>query len=754
MRWREPIEVDVPDELRVAVGGHPLIAERLARSGILDPAAALAFLNPEHYSPASPFDLPGMDRAADRVTRAIRDGERILVWGDFDVDGQSATALLYSTLLRAGANVRFHVPVREGEGHGINPRKLREWLKKGVDLIVTCDTGTTAHEGIDIAQGAGTDVIVTDHHLPGETLPNAFALISPQRLHETHPERHLPGVGVAYELLAALSLDVNLDEQLDLVALGIVADMAALKADTRYLLQRGLQMMRITERPGLRAMMERAEINQTSITESDIGYRLAPRLNAQGRMSDARSTVELLTTMDAARAVEIADQIEALNAQRKLESRLVEDSANALIEKDPSLLSYQALVLSHPDWGGGVTGIVANRLAETYHKPVVLLCERGESVFGSARSIPGIDISNALSQIKDLLGRFGGHQAAAGVSMHRDSVFEFRRRLARAVRDQAEAADRPPEPELELDGSIRLDEAQIALAADISRLAPFGEGNPPLALALRNLRVVRHRKLGKTGDHRELLVEDENGLRGRVIWWNAGETELQTTRIDIACTLRISRYKGKTEPLLELIDAVKVSTSVVEDAGKAEPGLEIIDLVDAPDPEAALQEVLKSYPDAIVWRERDKTVEGESRTTLKRADTLVIWTHPPGPEELETALKRVRPKRVIRFDRVPPAFKVDEFIRVLGGMLKYVLSTKKGLTSLEELAAALGERESTIRYGIEWFNLSGRMEIVVGAEGDLVVKDLASADSRNAERIRELLINSLAETASYRMTAK
>ena len=747
MRWREPTEVNVPDDLRAAVGGHALIAERLARDGLTDPSVALAFLNSELYVPASPFDFPGMDRAVERLAKAIRQGQRILIWGDFDVDGQSATALLYSTLVRAGANASFHMPLRQGEGHGINPRKLREWLKNGVDLIITCDTGTTAYEGLEIAKSSGVDVIITDHHLLGEREPNAFEFISTQRLAEGHAKRFLTGVGVAFELLSALSLK----PELDLVALGIVADVGTLKADTRYLLQRGLDSMRISERSGLRALIERAEINQPVITESDIGYRLAPRLNALGRLSDARLSVELLTTSNATRAVEIADQIEALNAQSKLEARLVEDSAKVLIDKDPSLMSYHVLVLSHPDWDGGATGIVANRLADTLNKPVVLLCERGESVFGSARSVAGIDITQALTQTKDLLGRFGGHPAAAGLSLHRDSVFEFRRRLSRIVKEQTESAEQPPEPELRLDGSIGLDEANLELAVDIARLAPFGKGNPPLALAIRNLRVVRQRKLGRVGDHKELVVEDQNGNRGRVVWWNAGETEIQSTTIDVATTLRISRYKGKTEPLLELIDLTEcVAGDNAANTDRA-PEREIIDLADVEDPTRALAEMIDSYPDAIVWKERDLTVEGEGRTGLTKAETLIIWTSPPGPEELEAALKRVKPKRIIRFNRVPPALKVDEFIRTLGGMLKYAVRSKDGLTSLQELATALAERESTARYGIEFLKLSGMMSIDVSEDGTVLVRDVSpGSEAADVTRIRELLTISLAETVSYR----
>ncbi len=491
--------------------------------------------------------------------------------------------------------------------------------------------------------------------------------------------------------------------------------------DTRYLLQLGLETMRATDRPGLRALMERAEVSQPNLTESDIGFRLAPRLNAQGRMSDARACVELLSTTDVARAVALADELEAVNARRKLESRLVEDSANTLIEKDPSLLSYSALVLSHPEWTGGVTGIVANRLAETWHKPVVLLCERGDIAFGSARSVPGCNITEALATVKDILGRFGGHQAAAGLSLQRESIFEFRRRLSRAVREQMEVA--VEEPELEIDGYISLGEATMELAEDIGRLAPFGQGNPALTLATRNLKVARRRKLGRTGDHLEMFVEDEGKVRGRVVWWNAGDVELDDARIDLAYTLRVSRHKGEAEVLLETIDVRR--HEIAEAIEVQAPSRETIDWRGSDDPRARLAEALIAYPDALVWRERTNEIEGVTRTDLKRAETLIIWTAPPGPDEFEDALKRVKPKRVILFECDPGEQSLEEFLRRLGGMLKYAEKTRPGPPPVAEIAAALGEREATVRYGIEWFT------------------------SRESQ-LESLIRASLAETAAYR----
>jgi len=331
-RWIDPVPINVPEALREAVGGHPLVAEILARRGIRTREAAQGFLNPDCYTPVSPSGLPDMDSAVARLRSAIRIHEPICVWGDFDVDGQTSTALLVSALRDLGGNVDYHIPNRASEGHGINLLNLKRIIDAGAKLIVTCDTGISAHEAVDYANSRGIDVVITDHHNLPPDLPNACAVIDPKRLPDDHPLRELPGVGVAYKLIEALKGDSP--TLLDLVALGIVADVALQVRDTRYLLQRGLAAMRNTQRLGLQAMIELAEIDPARINEEQIGFALAPRLNALGRLEDANLAVELLTTHDLERARILAQRLEGLNAQRKLLTEQVFGAAQAQIEQD------------------------------------------------------------------------------------------------------------------------------------------------------------------------------------------------------------------------------------------------------------------------------------------------------------------------------------------------------------------------------------------------------------------------------------
>nr|MDQ3007351.1 DHH family phosphoesterase [Chloroflexota bacterium] len=380
-RWLDPQPVNTSslDDLNL----HPLVAQTLMRRGIKSPNAAQAFLH-LGSSPSTPF--PGIEKAVERIQSAIQDGVSICVWGDFDVDGQTSTALLVQTLGAMKANVTFYIPIRGKEGHGIHIETLKAIIDNGAKLIVTCDTGITAHEAIDYANSRGVDVVVTDHHDLGETLPNANAIINPKLLTEGHPLANLAGVGVAYKLAEALFALTPLPspsgrgmsdgqgegELLDLVALGLIADIALLKGETRLLAQLGIQALRETQRPGLKAMAELSGTNLETLTEETIGFTFAPRLNALGRLGDANPAVELLITQDPARARVLATQIEGLNAQRRLLTSQVYEAAETKLRENPNLLTEPAIILAHSNWPGGVVGIVANKLVDRYHKPAIL----------------------------------------------------------------------------------------------------------------------------------------------------------------------------------------------------------------------------------------------------------------------------------------------------------------------------------------------------------------------------------------------
>ncbi len=746
--WIEPSAVSVPDALRDFTGGHDLIAQTLMRRGLDTVAGAQAFLDPAYYRPASPYDLPDMDKAVERLRRAIKVGEQICVWGDFDVDGQTSTALLVGALRELGADVIYHIPNRMSEGHGIHIPTLGKIIDAGAQVILTCDTGIAAHEAVDYAQSRGVDVVITDHHQLSETLPNAYARVNPQRLAEGHPLRTLPGVGTAYKLVEALVDGRDTMRFLDLVALGIVADVATLSGDTRYLLQQGLQVLRETERPGLQEMMRLADLKPAELSEQHIGFVLGPRLNALGRLADANPAVELLTSQDSEVVRVLAVQLEGLNNERKLQSSQVYGGAKAQIEKDPSLLDYGVLLLSHADWPGGVVGIVASRLVEEYNRPVILMRVEEDGIArGSARSVAGCDITAAIAAQSDLLLGFGGHTMAAGMSLPAERIDEFRRGLSRTVGRMLGTVEATPT--LAIDGYVALDDLSLALVQDVERLAPFGPGNTPLTLATRGLRLQASSTIGRRREHLSLTVEDENGQKHKVIWWQASENDLPTGHFDLAYTVRASNYKGKSEVLVEWVDfrpLVETDEALIWQAAP----IEVADYRLVSDADYMLREVLQENPGIQIWREVLKTPDGQTRTELQSAAALVVWTIPPGAAEWRAVLEQVRPSTLYLFAHDPDMDAFERFIARLSGLVKHVLSAKGGSAQLDELAVAMAHRAVTVQAGLDWLAAKGVIRQLEGDEGSIQLTNGGMADETALRQAEAQLMALLAETRAYR----
>jgi single-stranded-DNA-specific exonuclease len=766
--WLDPQEIAVPEPLGSAVGGHPLVAQTLVRRGFNDVAAARAFLDPDRYQPAGPEELPGMAEAIERLEQSVRQGETILVWGDFDVDGQTSTALLVSTLedlaVRQGglrrATVRFHIPHRQRESHGIKASVLERLIGEGVDLVLTCDTGVTAHESVALAQTQGVDVVITDHHDLSTSLPDAYAVVNPKLLPQEHPLRQLPGVGVAYKLAEALydrmGYPGEVAQYLDLVALGIVADVAVQTGDVRYLLQRGLEELRNTRRLGLQVMMELADLEAQWLTEEHIGFVLAPRMNALGRLAEASSSVEFLTTDDLSRARILASEMEGLNAQRKLLCDQITQAAEAQLERDHSLLEYGALVLSDAHWEPGVIGVVAGRLAERYQKPTILIATpAGELGRGSARSVEGCDIRAALAAHGEMLHRFGGHPMAAGLAIDAERIPEFRRALSRTVLAMRDAAgDRKvPLGSLQIDGYLPLADLSLDLVEELERLAPFGPGNPPLTLASKGLTLTSHSAIGRTGEHLQLIVEDEGGVAQRVIWWQGGGSSLPQGRFDLAYVVRASDYRGQRDVQVEWVDARSIETSTLPSPPAPTGAVDVVDYRRAPDPRGLLDR-LRSQGDVQVWGEAGHRAEvgGLDRQELAPAKALAIWTTPPGPGELRAAVERVSPETVYLFGIDPGLDDMEGFLQRLAGLVKRALKAHGGRVRVSTLAAATAQREATVRMGLEWLASHGHVWVLEGDEGEGEVRLVEGSGTAAADlspvtaRLRE----SLQETAAYR----
>ena len=638
-------------------------------------------------------------------------------------------------------------------------RTLKPIIDNGAKLIITCDTGITAHEAIDYANSRGVDVVVTDHHDLGETLPNAIAVINPKLLPEDHPLANLAGVGVAYKLAEALlsrrsnveSL-ISTDELLDLAALGLIADIALLKGETRLLAQQGIQALRETQRPGLKAMAELSGTNLETLTEETIGFTFAPRLNALGRLGDANPAVELLITQDPARARVLATQIEGLNAQRRLLTSQVYEAAETKLRENPNLLTEPAIILSHPNWPGGVVGIVANKLVDRYHKPAILFTESEDGILrGSARSVEGLHITKAISAQKDILLGFGGHPMAAGLSLPAEKLTEFRKGLGRAIEKQLGEIMRA-EPTLQIDAWLGLDEINLNLANALESMAPFGAGNPALILASRAVQLKSTSTIGKAREHIRLTIEDESGNAQSVLWWGGASEELPEDKsvIDLAYSLRASTFRGKRQLTLQFEDFRVVGAESLE----LKPAkVEIEDWRSAPGKFSDLKK------DVLIWAEGADKAKGKNCFELYQADEFAIYTTPPSPADLRVALEVVKPRKIYLLGVSPgqenPSFPLrltDEFLSRLAGLTKYALSQRAGKVTLQELAAVTGQRVSVIRMGLEWLAAGGHVSIVSEAERNAVLLS-AEKGEPNPYLQKELFVavkGILEETAAYR----
>jgi single-stranded-DNA-specific exonuclease len=751
--WIEPPPFHGPVLLP---GLHPLVAQTLVRRGITTPEAARAFLDPDAGSSVPSTDLPGLSTAMDRIMRAIRSREPICVWGDFDVDGQTSTAILVQALQALGANVTYHIPVRAKESHGVNVPFLAGLIDLGAKLILTCDTGITANEAADYARSRGVDMVITDHHDLPESLPQAFAVVDPKLLPSGHPLATLSGAGVAYKLAEALfeingitndDHHITSNDFLDLTALGLVADLAILRGEARSIVQRGLDALRNTRRLGLKTMMELAELSPINLTEEHIGFVLGPRLNALGRLGDANPAVDLLTTSDPVRARVLAVQLEGLNTQRQLLCSQVTRAAEAQLRADPSLLARSVLVLGHPAWPGGIVGIVASRLVERYRKPAILFSmPPGEPARGSARSVEGVNITAAIAAQKDLLLGFGGHPMAAGLSLDPANLPEFYRRLAKNVAGQI--GDGKTESVLEIDAWLGLPEVSLDLATVLEQLAPFGPGNEKLTLATRGLHLDSATAIGRNKEHLKLAVSDEAGNAQTVLWWDgAGESLPESAScFDLAYTIRASDWRGTRQVQMEFVDYRLIDQKPVE----VKNGIEIVDQRNAGKP----LELLKSLPPAtLVWAEAEEkaAVGGVDRNDLHPAETLAIWTIPPSPEELRQALEIIQPKQVVLF-AVHPALEVTEnFMARLTGLIKYAINNRNGKVTYAELAAATAQRVLTVQRGLGWLIARGSVHLAHEENGLLQISPgntgtIPAGDHRLWIEIQTLL----AETAAYR----
>jgi single-stranded-DNA-specific exonuclease len=550
-RWN--LLPSIPDE---NVGGNNiplLIRQLLYNRGITQPSDIETFLAADERLRGDPNILPGIHEAVTRLYRALLSREKIAIYGDFDADGITATALLVQGLSMLDCDAIPYIPNRINEGYGLNLMALETLQKQGVSLVVTVDCGITAVSEIKKASRTGLDIIVTDHHVPPDDIPSAAAVIDPKLPGSEYPTSELAGVGVAMKLLEALFTGLGkadkLEEVIDLVALGTVADMVPLLGENRYLVKQGLRILNNSPRLGVQEIINQTGLDASNINSTSISWTIAPRLNAAGRIGDAMNSYRLLMTDSVEEARRLAGWLEQKNLERqKLTSRALERAREQVITQ----VNQPLLIASDPGYSAGIIGLVAGRLTEEYYKPVIVIRTGDRYCGGSSRSIPEFNMIEALSKCSHLLTRFGGHSRAAGLSLYTGNLPQLKQALVEIAAEELEGVDL--RPKIDIDAETALPDLGGDTYSTIQKMAPFGQGNPVPTFLSRRVEVISSSTMGSDGSHLRMRVKQGSMLFDAVGFGLGNCINEVSNYIDIAYNLELDHWNGQSKLRLNILD--------------------------------------------------------------------------------------------------------------------------------------------------------------------------------------------------------
>lgn len=631
-------------QLAEATGMHPVAIDVLLQRGLQDLTAIRRFLNPDLSQLHDPLLLPDMPQAVERISRAVKLQEQICIYGDYDADGLTATALLVRFFRDLGLSPSYYIPHRLEEGYGLNSQAIREIAGDGARLLITVDCGINSQAEVALASELGLDVIITDHHTPDESRrPCAHAVINPKLPGNVYPFIDLAGVGVAAKLVQALGGLAAVARYLELVAIGTIADVVPLLDENRVLVQQGLLALQQPAMPGIVALLAQAGVEPGQAKAGSVSYQLAPRLNAAGRLNQADRALELLLTSDLAQASELALLLDRYNQERQaIEQQILQEAEQMLSLLQPE--ERWCIVLANSGWHHGVVGIVASRLAERYHRPVIMLAVEGEESRGSGRSIPGYNLVAALQSASHLLSTYGGHQAAAGLTLATAQIEGLRQMLNQHV--QENLSSDLFAPRLRLDGELDPSELTLQLVRSLEELGPFGHAHPEPVFCSRRWRLENAKLVGREGQHLKLRL-DGGGLPWEVMAFRRGE-DLQSIAaeqwLDVAYSVQQNSWNGRTNVVLYLRDwhqAAELSAvSVYDRRQELERGLSLRDLFEQP------QAVI-----TVFW----PAVASVAWTELWRSLSFTLPDDRPGPlfiRAVENGWRLISPEQVSASDQL------------------------------------------------------------------------------------------------------
>lgn len=534
-----------------------LLSTLLTNRGITEEAEITKFLNPKRSDFYDPFGMPDMEKAAERILKAIKDKEQIIIYGDYDVDGITSVTVLKSFLEERGIQVNVYIPNRLNEGYGLNKTAMEEIAKQGNKLMITVDCGITAVDEVEYAKTFGIETIITDHHEPAEELPKAIAVVDAKRKDNKYECRNLAGVGVVFKLIQALSIKLGLDPKeylkyLDIVCVGTISDIVPLTDENRVIVKLGLKLVEQTKNLGLKEILQ--SCGYSKINSTTISFGVAPRINACGRMGHQEEALNLLLSKEENEVKELTQKINEYNKTRQEIEKNIYNEAVEQIEKE-GLDTKNTIVVSGKGWHHGVIGIVSSKITELYFKPSILLCEEDGECKGSGRSIPGFDLHEALMECNDTIDKFGGHAMAVGINIKKEKVEEFKEEFEKIAKEKE--VDKII-PILNLDAEIKLNDVNKEMVDSLKELEPFGEANKMPIFAFRNLKIDSIRSLSE-GKHLRLSVKDNKNIIN-AIGFNMGalaDTYRIGDRVDIAGNLEINSFNGVDSIQINIKDIMK-----------------------------------------------------------------------------------------------------------------------------------------------------------------------------------------------------
>mgnify|MGYP006287273293 CR=1 FL=1 len=736
--------IKIPDELVQAAYGDEFIARIFFNRGYKNPETVRQMLDDEHYTPTCIDEFEGIDEAVRIINLAINEGKKICIYGDYDVDGVTSTTILVECIRFLKGEVMYHVPDRFTEGYGMNEEVIKNLQDEGVSLIITCDCGIANVNEILLAKELGMGVVITDHHNIPPKLPPADVILNPKLLPQGHRAGNISGCAMAYFLCIALLENCNCENEaeryMDLLALSLVADVVSLNGENRYLLKKGIQALFNTKRTGLRALFSILEKNNKMQTEEDIGFQIAPRINAAGRMESANLPVELLLTEDESYANVLAEKIDFLNSERKnVQEKIIEEAKEQVENKKKN---KAVLVLYSDFWHHGVVGIAAGKICDTYKKPAILLTlkDDGKTVVGSARSVEGVDIYELIKGCANKLIKFGGHPKAAGLSLKKEDLEEFTLKIEKFAR-----AGFSTDKSLRVSADCNLDIKLIneEFYDKLQKIGPFGEGFEAPLFVSKNVCVVKEKKTVK--NHHIMRLADENGVSVPAVMWNGSEEDYIGRKFDAVYTITKNTFRGMDEIRMTVNYLVKES----EKPWRFFKG----GFIDCRGKE--IQDIMKDYPNAECFYEGfdikcpvGKTIDRIKVKEARRGNDVVFITPPVNTNVFREVITAINPRKVILNFSVLPDYTFKGFLLNLLGIIKHVTKNMGGGIHVELACIKLCIEENVLFSALKYLKSMGKIDYTV-EDNIISFTNCNESPSKMAGIFERSLKDALAEKNSY-----